>query len=180
MTYPYKIEIDRCVRSSNNISNPHSKVCIPDLVRNVTVKMFELMNLENTTKQVEFHESCKCVCKINSGVRSEKQIFNKNKCRCECLINKKCQNDFVWNYSNCKCEYRKSAKLIVEKECEEINDFTHNKTISGNSKNLIRRKIEPCKPFVASSILFVSVSVKLSGIMIYFCLKSRNKDVLPY
>ena len=138
------------------------------------------MNLENTTRQVEFHESCKCVFKINSSVCSEKQRFNKNKCRCECLINKKCQNDFVWNYSNCKCEYRKSAKLIVEKECEEINDFTHNKTISGNSKNLITKKIENCKPFVASSILFVSVSVMLSGIMIYFCLKSRNKDVLPY
>ena len=137
MAFPYKIEIDRCVGSCNNISNPHSKVCIPDIVKNVIVKMFDLMNLENTTKQVEFHESCKCVCKINSSACSEKQRFNKNKCRCECLINEKCQNDFVWNYRNCKSEYRKSAKLIVEKECEEINDFTHNKIISGNSKNLI-------------------------------------------
>ena len=40
------------------------------------------MNLTNrtkqveTSKQVEFHESCKCVCKINSSVCSEKQIFN--------------------------------------------------------------------------------------------------------
>ena len=100
--------------------------------------MFDLMNLENTTKQVEFHKSCKFVCKINSRVCSEKQRFNKNKCRCECLTNKKCQNDFVWNYSNCECEYRKSAKLIVEEECDvETNDIIQNKTISGNSKNLI-------------------------------------------
>ena len=99
------------------------------------------MNLENTTKQVEFRESCKCVCKINSSVCSEKQGFNKNKCRCECLINKKCQYDFVCNYSNCECEYRKSAKLIVEEECEEINEFTQNKTIIGNSKDLIIKRI---------------------------------------
>ena len=119
MTFPYKIEVNKCVGSCNNISNPHAKVCIPDIVKNVTVKMFDLIYLENTTKQVEFHESCKCVCKINSRVCSVKQRFNKNKCRCECLVNKKCQNDFVWNYSNCKCEYRKSAKLISEK-CEEM------------------------------------------------------------
>ena len=114
VVFPYKIEIDRCVGSCNNISNLHAKVCIPKNIKNVTVKMFDLMNLENTTKQVEFHESCKCVCKKNSSVCSEKQRFNENKCRHECLVNKKCQNDFVWNYSNCECEYRKSAKLISE------------------------------------------------------------------
>ena len=37
-----------------------------------------------------------------------------------------------------------------------------------------------CKPFVASTILFVCVSVILTGIMIYLCLKSRNKSVLSY
>ena len=181
MAFPYKISANKCVGSCNNITNPHSRVCIPDIVKNVTVKMFDQKKLENTTKQVQFHEICKCVCKINSSVCSEKQRFNKNKYRCECLINRKCQNNFVWNYSNCECEYRKSAKLIVEEECEEINDFTHNKTISGNSKNLIiKKKIENCKPFVASSILFVSVSIILSEIMVYFCVKSKNKDVLPY
>ena len=51
--------------------------------------MFDLMILENTTKQVEFYKSCKCACKINSSVCSEKQRFNENKCRHECLINKK-------------------------------------------------------------------------------------------
>ena len=141
MAFPYKIEIDRCVGSCNNISNPHSKVCIPDVVKNVTVKMFDLMDLKNATKQVEFHQSCKCVCKINSNVCSEKQRFNKNKFRCECLINKKCQNDFVWNYSNCECEYKKAAKLIVEEECDvETNDIIQNKTISRNSNNLIIKK----------------------------------------
>ena len=75
MAFSHKSERDRCVGSYNNITNPHSKVCIPDIVKNVTAKMFDLMNLENTKKQVEFHESCECVCKINSSVWSEKQIF---------------------------------------------------------------------------------------------------------
>ena len=73
MAYAYKIKVNRYVGSCNDINNPHSRVCIPDIVKNVTVKMFDLMNLENTTKQVEFHESCKCVCKINPSVCSEKK-----------------------------------------------------------------------------------------------------------
>ena len=33
MSFPYKIEIDRSVGSCNNISNPHSKVCIADMLK---------------------------------------------------------------------------------------------------------------------------------------------------
>ena len=45
---------------------------------------------------------------------------------------------------------------------------------------MIKELVENCKPFVASSILFVSVSIMLTGIMIYFCVKSKSNDVLPY
>ena len=82
MAFPYEISVIKCVGSCNNKTNPHSRVCIPDVAKYVTVKMSDLMNLENKTKQVEFHESCKCVCRINSSVCSEKQRFNENKCRC--------------------------------------------------------------------------------------------------
>ena len=99
----------------------------------------------------------------------------KTKCRCEYLVNKKCQNDFVWNYSNCEFEFTKVSKLISEEEFEEIiDDITQNKTVS------ITKYIENCKPFVASSLLFVSVSVILTGNMIYFYCKSKNRDVLPF
>ena len=170
MTFPYKIEIGRRVGSCNNISNPNSKVCIRNIVKNVTVKMFDLTNLENTAKQVKFRKSCKCVYKINSSVCSEKQKFNKDKCRCQCLLNKKFQNDFVWNYSNCGCEYKKTAKLTVEKKCDvEIDYILNNKTVS------ITKQIKKFKPFVASSILFMSVAIIVTGIMIYFYVKSKNR-----
>ena len=56
----------------------------------------------------------------------------------------------------------KVAKLISEEYEKEINDITQSKTIS------ITKYIENCKPFVASSILFVSVSIILTGTMIHF------------
>ena len=73
---------------------------------------------------------------------------------------------------------KKAAALIEEEECdietsEKINS-TKNKTIT------VIKRVEHCKPFVASSILFVRVPVIITGIMIYFCLKSKNDNVLPY
>ena len=50
MVFPYKISVNKCVGSCNHINNPHSEVCIPDITKNVAVKMFDLMNLENKKK----------------------------------------------------------------------------------------------------------------------------------
>ena len=69
------------------------------------------MTLTNKTKQLIFHKSCKRICRLDPIVCNNKQKWNKNKCRCECLINKKFVDDFVWNISNCECEYKKSSKI---------------------------------------------------------------------
>ena len=45
------------------------------------------------------------------------------------LIKIKCDNDSIWNISNCECEYRKKAAKLISEEYEEINDNTQNKTV---------------------------------------------------
>ena len=169
MTYPYSIKVNKCNGNCNDISNPYSKVCIPDIIKNVTLKVFDLMSLKNKTKQLKWHEGCKCVCRLNLIICNNKQKWNKDKCRCECLINKKCGNKF-WNPNNCKCEYRKKAAHLLTKECEEIIDNKslsikkHNETVSIKEN----ASTDSCKPFVASSILFLAVSIILIGLFIYF------------
>ena len=101
MIYPYSIKVNKCNGNCNDVSNPYSRVCIPNIISNVTLKVFDLMTLTNKTKQIKWHESCKCVCRLNSIVCNNKQKWNKNKCRCGYLINKKCGNKF-WNSKNCK------------------------------------------------------------------------------
>ena len=132
ITYPYSIKVNRCNGNCNNISNPYSRVCVPNIVKNVTLKIFDLISQQNKIKQIIFHESCKCVCRLNEIVCNNKQKWNKHKCRCECLINKKCGNKF-WNPNSCKCEYRKKAAYLLTEECEEIID---NKTLL--IKNIIQ------------------------------------------
>ena len=87
------------------------------------------------------------------------------KCRCECLKEEKCSNDSFFNVINCKCEMKKAAKLIVEK-CEKINNDI-NYVIQNKTITLIK-KIENCKPFISVSILFLCISIILTGMMIYF------------
>ena len=63
------------------------------------------------------------------------------------------------------------AKLISTEECDvESDDIVQNKTVT-LIKKIEYNSIENCKPFVASSILFVCDSIISTGIMIYFRLK---------
>ena len=92
------------------------------------------MSWSNQTKQIKWHESCKCECRLNSIICNIKQKWNKEKARCECLINKKCGNK-IWNPNSCKGEYRKKAALLAEESEEIIDNKTvpikkYNKTVS--------------------------------------------------
>ena len=57
----------------------------------------------NETRNVFWHESCKCVCKLNSSICSNKQIWNGDTCKCDCnedfigIIN--CTKGYTWNPS---------------------------------------------------------------------------------
>ena len=53
MLYPFSIKVNRCNGNCNNISNPFSRVCVPDVVKNITAKVFDLMSWKNKTKQIK-------------------------------------------------------------------------------------------------------------------------------
>ena len=120
------------------------------------------------------------MCRLDPIICNSKQKWNKDKCRCECLINKKCDNNFVWNPSNCKCEYKKKAAHLLTEECEEIIDKKtvpikkYNKTLFIEENN----SANTCKPFVASSILFLLISVTITSAFIYFYVNLQSKRKL--
>ena len=43
MNFPYKIGVNRCVGSCNNKDNPYFKICKPDSLKNISVKVFDLI-----------------------------------------------------------------------------------------------------------------------------------------
>ena len=80
---PFSIKINRCNGNCNNINDPYARICVSDIVKNLNVKVFNLMSRANKTKFIKWHESCKCICRLNAVVCNNKQRRNKNKCRCE-------------------------------------------------------------------------------------------------
>ena len=114
MFFPFSIETSKCSGSCNNVNYPYAKICLPDIVKNLIVKVFNLISRTNETRFIEWHETCKCECKFGKNVCNVKQRWNKTKCRCEWkeLIDKGvCDKGFIWNPNNCKCECDKACDI---------------------------------------------------------------------
>ena len=83
-------------------------------MKNLNVKVFNLLTLTNKTKHIKWHEICKCICRLDKIICNSKQRLNKDKCRCECkeLIDKGvCDKWFIFNPSNCECECDQSCGI---------------------------------------------------------------------
>ena len=60
--FPFSIRTSKCSGSCNNINNPYAKLYVPDVVKYLNVKVFNLMSRTNETRHIEWHETCKCKC----------------------------------------------------------------------------------------------------------------------
>ena len=45
--YPFSIKISKCSGNCNNINDPYAKTCVPDIIENLNVKVFNLRTLTN-------------------------------------------------------------------------------------------------------------------------------------
>ena len=100
--------------SSNNIYDLYANLCVPDVVKNLNVRAFNLMSRANETRHIEWHESCKSKLRLDASICNNKQRWNEDKCRCECkeLIDKgTCNKGFIWNPSNYEFECDTSCSL---------------------------------------------------------------------
>ena len=61
----------------------------------------------NEKRQILWHETCKCVCRLSVAVCNSKQIDKSIK-----LVDKMiCDKEFSWNPSDCSCECYKSCGI---------------------------------------------------------------------
>ena len=51
--FPFSIETSKCSGSCNNINHPNAKICVPGVVKNLKVKVFNLMSRTNETRYTE-------------------------------------------------------------------------------------------------------------------------------
>ena len=51
--YPFSIKTSKCSANCNNINDSYSKTCVPDIVKNLIVKVFNLMSRTNETRHIK-------------------------------------------------------------------------------------------------------------------------------
>ena len=72
--YPYCFFTkNKCKGSCNTINDPYVKLHVPDTIKNINVKVFNLMSITNETRHIEWHKTCKCKCRLDASVRNSKQ-----------------------------------------------------------------------------------------------------------
>ena len=174
--YPFNIKTSKCSGSCNNINDPYAKLYVPDVAKNINIKVFNPMSRTNETRHVKWHETCKCKCRLDASVCNNKQRWNDDKCRCECeeLIDKGiCDKGFIWNPSNCECESDKSfdvgeyldyenckcRKKLVGKLVEECTENTDEVKIAGTT--IFERRNE-CQSSCTIYVVLIAIVFTIS------------------
>ena len=78
--YPFSVKVKKCRGNCNDINDPYARICVSDTVKNLSVKVFNLMSRTNETRSIKWHETCKCICRLNKIICNNKQRWNKDKC----------------------------------------------------------------------------------------------------
>ena len=202
--YPFSIKVNKCSGSCNDINDLCPKLCVPDVVKNINVKVFILMSFSNQTRNIEWHETSKCECRLDSSACNNKQRWNGDKCRCERreeLIDKeRCDKGFIWtcsdrycerdkscdigeylDYKNCKCKRKIVAELVEEcsKNIDE-NEIISNGTLNAIPFNVYNKACGSCTLYIVLFAVFLGISTVINSVFIYFYWYSKNNITNPY
>ena len=72
--YPYNVQVNKCSGNCNTLDSPMARLCVPNIIKNVNMKVYNFLMMLNEIRNVLWHESCKCVCRLNSSVCNSKQF----------------------------------------------------------------------------------------------------------
>ena len=147
------------------------------------------MSRTNETRHIRWHETCKCICRLDAIVCNNKQRWNEDKCRYECkeLIDEGvCDKRYAWNPSTSECECDKSCefreyldyesckcrKRLVDKLVDECTE-TIDEEIKILDKN--EDKCSSCILYIALFSIFFTINVGIGVCLIYYKYMNRNK-----
>ena len=188
--YPFSIKTSKCSGNCNNINDPYAKICVPDVVKDFNIKVFNLMSRTSETRHIKWHETCKGICRLDAIVCNSKQHWNKDKCWCECkeLIDKGvCDKGFIWNPSTCECECDKSCDTgeyldyknckcrLVDKLADECDENIDEET-SLVEINSTKCKHNSCVLYIALFSIFFTINVGIGTYFVYYKYTNRNKE----
>ena len=59
LSYPYNVLVNKYSGSCNTLDDPVAKLCVPNIIKRVNMKVYNCLMRLNETRSVLWHESCK-------------------------------------------------------------------------------------------------------------------------
>ena len=57
--YSFRVKTNKCSGSCNNLDEVYANFCVPDVVKNFNIKVFNLLPGANENRHIKWHETCK-------------------------------------------------------------------------------------------------------------------------
>ena len=176
----FSIKKSKCNGSWNNINDPYAKLCVPDVVKNINLEVFNLMARTNETRHVKWDEICKSKCRLDVSVCNIKQLWNKGKCRSDLFDKGICNKGFIWNTNNRECEFGKSCdvgeyldyEIVSAGKNQLIKEFTENIDEVKTARMALNQGANDCKSsytiYVALIAIVSKISIEIGTYFIYY------------
>ena len=74
--YLFRVKLDRCVGSCNNLNGLSNKVCVPNNIEDLTWSILNIITGINELKTSTKHVSCKCKYKFDGRKCNSNQCLN--------------------------------------------------------------------------------------------------------
>ena len=71
--YPFTVELDRFIGSSNTLNDLSNKVYVPNKTKDLNLSIFNMITGTNESKTLTKHMSCKCKCNFDGRSCSQEQ-----------------------------------------------------------------------------------------------------------
>ena len=65
--YPFFYLENKCSGSCNDINDRYAESCVPNVVKNTSLSLFNLMSRTNETCYVSWYEPCACKCRLDAS-----------------------------------------------------------------------------------------------------------------
>ena len=170
--YPYNVLVNKCSGSCDTLDNPMAKLCVPNIIKRINMKVYNFLMRLNETRKVLRHESCKCIYRLNSSVCNSKQIWNSDTCRCDCnknfasIIN--CTRGYTWNLGTCECQcdmWCKTGQYLDYKNCVCKNKLVGR--VIAECTNLINETMINNKKTISNDDTITNIFIGLFSVVMF-------------
>ena len=71
--YPYSILVNKYSGMCNDINDPYAKLCVGDVIKDMNIKVFNILPRTNETTHASWNKTPTYKCRLHAGIHNNNQ-----------------------------------------------------------------------------------------------------------